>query len=233
MVLAAYHPRNNEGHIYLYGEVHAEPKVIEKELELWRDYYHEKGMRHLFIEYAYYHAEFLNLWMRSDSDEILDEMWEEFEGTAGAAASVKEFYKKVKEECPETIFHGTDVGHQYKTTGERYLKYLRENGQENTPEYRRTLDVIKQGKKFYEGTDEDSFAYRECMMVKNFMWEFDKLKGEDIMGIYGNAHVGIGDMYQSADNISSMAAQLARQYKGKIFSEDLTAYSDSSVSPGA
>jgi PBP1b-binding outer membrane lipoprotein LpoB len=37
------------GQIYLYGEQHGVEKILDKELELWCDYYNKKNMRHLFI----------------------------------------------------------------------------------------------------------------------------------------------------------------------------------------
>lgn len=42
-------PKNRDNSIYLYGETHGDKKIIEKELELWHDFYHNHGMRHLFI----------------------------------------------------------------------------------------------------------------------------------------------------------------------------------------
>ena len=125
---STYQWNRNKGQIYLYGEAHAESELIEREYDLWYKYYHEDGMRHLFIEAPYYDAEFLNLWMQSGSDELLEQMRIEQIGTSGASSVSNEFYKKIKRECPETIFHGTDVGHQYDTTGERYLDYLEETG---------------------------------------------------------------------------------------------------------
>lgn len=38
------------GSIYLYGEAHGNAKIIDKEFELWSKYYHNEGMRHLFVE---------------------------------------------------------------------------------------------------------------------------------------------------------------------------------------
>lgn len=60
------------GQIYLYGESHGVEEILNKEVELWCDYYHNENMRHLFIEMPYYTAEFLNIWMQSDSNDILD-----------------------------------------------------------------------------------------------------------------------------------------------------------------
>ncbi|WP_242860603.1 hypothetical protein [Clostridium sp. KNHs205] len=68
-------------------------------------------MRHLFIELPYYTAEFLNVWMQSDSDDILDAIYDEWNGTMIHTPDIIEFYKNIKSRCPETIFHGTDVGH--------------------------------------------------------------------------------------------------------------------------
>ena len=61
------------GQIYLYGEEHASKAILEEEFELWNTYYHDNGMRDLFVELPYYSAEFLNLWMKSDNDDILEQ----------------------------------------------------------------------------------------------------------------------------------------------------------------
>ena len=57
---AAYQSNSVQGNIYLDGEVHAEPELVEREYDLWYQYYHEKWMRHLFLEDSYYGAEILN-----------------------------------------------------------------------------------------------------------------------------------------------------------------------------
>ena len=42
------------GEIYLYGETHGVEAILDKELELWNEYYyHNNGFRHLFIEFGY------------------------------------------------------------------------------------------------------------------------------------------------------------------------------------
>ena len=148
----------NSGKIYLYGEEHSNWRILDKEFEIWSKYYHEKGMRHLFVELPYYDAEFLNLWMKEDNDKLLNQCFEEFKGTAGGTPVYRRFFKRIKKECPETVFHGTDVGHGYKTTGERYLAYLQELGKEGSKENERTKEVMEQGKEFYE---EESTLYRE------------------------------------------------------------------------
>lgn len=214
---------NLSGQIFLYGETHSVESILEEEFQLWYTYYHEEGMRHLFIENSYYGAEFLNLWMRSDSDDILDQLWEDLQGTAGGAQEAKAFYQRIKEECPETIFHGTDVGHQYRTTGARYLEYLDSVGQEDSEAYALAQEAIEQGKHYYlmfkDGHQE--YAYRENMMVENFIQEYDKLGGADIMGIYGWAHTHT-DYPDASGTIPCMAAQLAEYYGAALHTEDLT-----------
>jgi len=182
------------------------------------EYYNNKNMRHLFVELPYYTAEFLNIWMKSDSDEILDELYNDWIGTALYNPYTKEFYKKIKSNCPETIFHGTDVGHQYDTTGQRFLKYLEENNLKDSEKYRLAHEAVKQGKYYYENSDD---VYRENKMVENFIREYDALNGECIMGIYGNAHTSL-DAMDFTDSVPCMANQLKDIYKDIIYSEDLS-----------
>lgn len=207
------------GQIYLYGEYHGIEKILKKELEIWGEYYSKNNMRHLFIELPYYNAEFLNLWMKSDNDDILEEMYNDWKGTASYSSHVKDFYKKIKSQYPETIFHGTDVGHQYNTTGERFLKYLKDNNLENTEQYILTQQTIDQGKYFYSRSDD---SYRENKMVENLIREFDKLKDENVMGIYGSAHTVFDAMGYKSDSVLNMATQLKERYGDNIYSEDLS-----------
>ena len=86
------------GQIYLYGEEHASEVILEEEFELWNTYYHDNGMRDLFIELPYYSAEFLNLWMKSDNDDILEQLYQDWEGTAIHSQVVLDFYKQIKSE---------------------------------------------------------------------------------------------------------------------------------------
>jgi len=216
-------PEQPSGQIFLYGERHSDAEIKEKEFELWSDYYHNKGMRHLFVESPYYRAEYMNLWMQSDNDDILDELFQDARGTAGDSQASRDFYKRVKEECPETIFHGTDVGHQYYTTGRRYLQYLYTTGQETSEACQLTQENIQQGAHYYgnvmgSNTDE---IYRENMMVENFIREFESLDGENIMGIYGAAHTDIGGMDYSTRTVPCMANQLHEKYGDALHTEDL------------
>lgn len=206
------------GNIYLYGEAHGVAEILDKEFELWSQYYHNEGMRHLFVELSYFTAEYLNVWMQSDNDDILDEIYEDWKGTRSYNPDTRNFYKQIKSECPETIFHGTDVGHQYDSTGSRFLAYLEANGLTKT-EYALTKEAIEQGrlyyKKYYEG------EYRENKMTENFIREFDILGNESIMGIYGSAHTVLDGIAYGTKSLPCMANQLRARYGENIFSENL------------
>ena len=208
------------GQIFLYGEEHASKAILDEEFELWTAHYHGDGMRDLFVELPYYSAGFLNLWMRSDSDDILEQLYQDWENTAMHSRDVIDFYRRIKRECPETVFHGTDVGHQYQTTGARYLAHLRENGHdEESEEYRLALENVKQGEYYYQNSDG---AYRENAMTQNFIREFDRLGGMSVMGIYGSAHIGIEAMDYVTHTVPCMANQLNEGYADALHTRDLT-----------
>ncbi len=200
------------GEIFLYGEQHGAKQILDYEVKLWSDYYHQQRMRHLFIEYPNYVAQLLNRWMVSDDDEILDTLYEEWKGSPSYNPTVKDFFKSVKEMCPQTIFHGIDVGHFYWSTGERFLALLKEEGVEKSELYQQTIGCIEQGKHYYE--QKDSF-YREQQMVNNFIEEFESLEGESVMGIFGGAHV----TYENQN--TNMASQLKKRYGGCVHSKTL------------
>src|SRR5699024_10125990 len=107
------------GEITLYGEIHGNAAIKEYEAERWKECY-DQGMRHLFVELPCYTAQWLNLWMDAEDDGILEQLHQDWEGTLSSGAETLDFYRTVKEQCPETVFHGTDVGHQYDSTGARY-----------------------------------------------------------------------------------------------------------------
>lgn len=206
--------RNTGGQIYLYGEVHNEELQLKKELELWQGYY-ATGMRHLLVEMPSYTADYLNLWMQAEDDTILEELYEDWAGTQSHSQQVLDFYRAIKETCPETVFHGTDVGHQYRSTGTRYLVWLNYKGLKDSDAYRQTLDTIEQGKTYYQDNDA---AYRENKMVENFVQAYDALEGESVMGIYGAFHVSL----DSEDSFPHMAAQLAEQYPDRVHTADIS-----------
>lgn len=207
------------GQIYLYGEEHGVKKILDKELELWCDYYNNQNMRHLFIEIPYFTAQFLNLWMQSDNDDIFNEIYEDWVGSSLYNLDSKEFYLKIKEKCPETIFHGTDVGHQYDTTGKRYLEYLEQNNMKDSEEYLIAKENMNQGMFYRENSDD---VYRENKMVENFIRECNKVSSESIMGIYGSAHTYFDAMDLTTNSVPCMANQLKAVYGENIHSEDIS-----------
>ena len=213
------------GAIYLYGEVHAQEDILAKELSLWKDCY-AKGMRDLFVELPYYTAAFLNIWMQAEDDKVLDEIYADWAGTLSHSEAVKDFYKSIKAECPETVFHGTDIGHQYDSTGSRYLRYLKSNGLADSEEYAVAADCREQGKQYYAlvkaaGGSESSEAsdYRENAMVQNFLHECEAVSG-DIMGIYGSAHTEL-DSKAWGGAVDNMGMQLAAKFGSKVQSVNL------------
>ncbi len=206
--------------IFLYGEKHGVDKILKREFEIWHDHYHKDGMRHLFLELPYYTAEFLNIWMEEDNDDILDAVYVDLEGTASHVPALKDFYKQIKVQCPETVFHGTDVGHQFFSTGERFLEYLEKNNLQDSNHYLIAVEVMEQGQTFYETSDD---VYRENKMTENFIREFDLLDGEKIMGIYGASHTGLDELDYTRQ-VPCMANQLKKHYGDIIYSENLSAW---------
>lgn len=208
---------NENTRIYLYGEAHGYKKCYDAELEEWRSFYDE-GCRDLFVELPYYSAELLNVWMRSDSDELLDRWFEEIKGTLSGNEDYKDFFREIKKYCPDTVFYGTDVGHQLDTTGARYLKYLEENGLAASENYALAKACIRQGQEYRnEDTEHNGVsALRENYMASNFIDAYTRCGGGKIMGIYGSNHTDL-------ENAELMAGRLKAQY-GDIISS--TAVSD-------
>lgn len=211
--------RKPSGEIFLFGEIHSAEGILEKEFELWSSYYQNDGVRDLFVELPYYTAAYMNLWMESDNDDILDALYQDWAGTAMYSQEVIRFYKRIKNECPETVFHGTDVGHQYDTTGKRFLEYLVSIGQQQSEAYQLSQENIRQGQYYYQHSDT---AYRENTMVENFIREFDGLNGVNIMEIYGSAHTDIEAMDYETNSVPCMANQLYKKYGSALHTEDLT-----------
>ncbi len=180
--------------IRLYGEAHGAKEYYDIEVALWKSYY-DKGDRALFVELPYYTAEYLNLWMREDSDEIIDQIFADIQGTQSGNAYYYEFWHEIKESCPETVFYGTDVGHQYDVTGKRYLEYLADKGLEKSENYRLAEECIKQGMEYYEEdtTHNGISSIRESYMVSNFIDAYSRCGSETVMGIYGSYHVDLND----------------------------------------
>ncbi len=180
--------------IRLYGEAHGFKPYYDIEFELWKERY-DAGYRALFVELPYYTAEYLNLWMKDDSDEIIDRIFDDIQGTQSGNGDYYEFWHEIREHCPETVFYGTDVGHQYDTTGARYLAYLSENGLEDSENARLAQECIRQGMEFYaeDAAHSGMSSVREAYMVSNFIDAYARCGSEAVMGIYGSYHVDLND----------------------------------------
>lgn len=221
MTISGFFFPQTGGEIYLLGESHSNAAMTAKELELWGECY-DQGMRDLFVEFPYYMGEYLNLWMDAPDDTILTQIFADISDTAGASQVVWDFFHTIKEQYPETVFHGTDVGHCYETMGARYLAYLEQTGQKDSEAYRITLENIEQGRSYYEDHDGD-YAYREPLMVQNFQRAYDALPaGTSVMGIYGAEHTNPGEL-DPTGSAPNMASQLQEIYGDKLHSTDLTA----------
>ena len=222
-----------KGQIYLYGELHSVEAINQKEFEIWNHYYHEEGMRHLFVEYPYFMAEYLNQWMQAEDDAILDQIYQDIEGTQGHAQTTLDFLHSIKENCPETVFHGTDVGHCYWSMGQRYLSELEAAGQQDSEQYRLAQENIEQGETYYRGDyakGEHDNVYRENTMAENFRRAYDALpEGTSIMGIYGNAHVWVYEKDYSTGTVPCMAGQLRETYGDDLHVLDLSFADDVSA----
>ena len=212
----------HQGQIYLYGDTHADAKCLEQELELWGELY-TNGTRDLFLEMPYYTAAYLNEWMHTKSDDILNQLYQDLSGTQNHSQDVLDFYRQIKMDYPETVFHGTDVGHQYDSTGARYLAEMRTAGHADSEAYALALENIEQGKTFYTLTQQnesEAYAYRENCMVQNFIREYENLSGANVMGIYGAMHTD-PESLDFSGNVDSMAKQLTARYGDKLHTEDL------------
>ena len=207
-------PKNKNARVYLYGEAHGSPATMAFEYKQWEKHY-QNGMRHLFIEFDYMTAKYLNWWMTEDNDEILLLIYNALgEDNRTHIPEFLEFYQNIKRNCPETVFHGIDIwggpememldqwlSEEYITSDEyQILKadcLCRENFLKNETDYYHP------------------WAIREPNMVMNFTRELDSLPpDEKVMGIFGNAHV----CYEREPNgyCDSMRVQLEKHY-GPIF----------------
>ena len=207
------------GQIYLYGEYHCVEKIMEKQLELWHKHYYSENLRYLFLEHCYCATAFMNIWMRSDSDDILEMLYEV--ALAPDFPYIKRFFQTIKSDCPETVFRGTTP--VYPPIGEKYLQYLEESNQADTNEFIYAQKLIEKGKRLYAkyGGEWDD-AYREKIIVENFISEFEKLGGESVMGIYGVMHTLLGEPIEYFGDVPCLGYQLKERYGEAVHSEDLS-----------
>ena len=152
------------GEIFIYGEEHANAACLDKELALWQTCY-SQGMRHLFIEMGAGSTLLLNRWMAAEDDAYWDMVYGACEGTLFHAEVVADFYHQIKETCPDTVFHGFDIEHQYATSGEKARQLLEDEGKTDTDVYRTVDQSIKQGVMYYRrGADDEADVQRESII---------------------------------------------------------------------
>ncbi|MCL2169372.1 MAG: hypothetical protein FWB74_05030 [Defluviitaleaceae bacterium] len=216
------------GRIFLFGENHACPPTLARQLEIWGDFYHNYGMRHLFIEKPHFTSSLMNRWMQADDDAILNQLADEWrqQGTMAGSPYVLDFYKTIKRDFPETIFHGTDIGHQTDSTGWRYIQLLRAEGLQGSDSYNLALENIAQFERFRR----ENFCHtvRAYYKPQNFAREFDRLRDQDVMAIHGMAHVAITDNFLGL-RVPSMATTLRERYGDALETFNMTHYSLTAV----
>ncbi len=210
--------------ILLCGEMHSDQTCIDNELKRWGEFY-AKGARHLFMEQTYALIGYINEWMHVDSDDILEEVFADLTGTAACSPQMMDFFRRIKKDYPETIFHSTDIGHQYASTGARYVKKLEDEGKKDTEEYKRAVENNESGEKFYAiGNYEtiESANFREQKMVEYFIKEYEALSDEFVMGIYGWGHMEIESTHCYCGSDPQLVNQLIDKYGDLVQVEGMT-----------
>jgi len=211
------------GQIFLYGESHQSPPTLEKVLERWGYYYTNHGTRHFFKEMSYFGGELLNLWMQAANDEILYAVLNSWYDTSVDVPYMlpfyKTFYKTIKNDFPETIFHGVDVGNRWQTVGIAFLDLLKKNGLEDSEMYQLTLENIEQSNHYANAR---SHSVRAVYKPLNFIREFDRLVDQDVMAVHGWQHV-LDDLFL-VYNMPTMAASLRLRYGDNVHTFDIRPY---------
>ena len=208
------------GKIYMYGEFHGVQEYIDKELALWQEHY-ASGARHLFLEDSYFAAYQLNLWMQEEGNAFFDVYHEAAGDSFAGSPFIREFFMQLKQTCPETIFHGFDVGHHFESLGAAVLTYLESSGMADSQEYQLVSESIEQGKRYYGEDWNPDEAYRENQMVENFLREVATLRGDDIMVITGGAHSDVDGIRDIPGEVPSMANQLVYTHGLDIISQNV------------
>lgn len=215
--------------IYIYGEEHGTQADTDKEFTLWKDHYDNEGMRNLFLEVPNYVAGYLNLWMDEDDDQILEALRDQYKFSQGNKLKVYgKLLRRIKKECPQTVFYGTDIGDFNDTLGQGYLKLLDKDNDKTQID--RVKEVMDQGdrrdayiKEYKENQEDTRLAriadFREQMLVENFIYEFDNLEDKRIMGIYGAYHVSNPEKIQMGE-AEIMGDQIKSRY-GDIVSTSI------------
>ena len=213
------------GRIFLFGELHGNQNTMLRQIEIWGEFYHNYGMRHLFIETGYATAQFLNMWMQADDDVILHQLFDNWRGTAKHTQYQLDFYRTIKLDFPETIFHGTDVEHT-TLIGNMFLQQLRGEGLEGTPSYQTTRLNMAQFNRFRNASCHSVRAYYK---PQNFIRAFDELVGQDVMAIHGGPHVTEGVDFLGLEGVASMATTLRERYGDRLQTFDMMFYPQAQV----
>ena len=112
------------------------------------------------------------------------------------------------------------MGHQYNTTGARYLIGLALTGQMGSADWDEAQRVIEQGKQYYKTGDG---AYRENCMAENLARAFEALPmGASVMVITGSAHSNLYAMDYNTGTVPCMAGQLRQQYGAALQARNLS-----------
>lgn len=175
----------NEREITIYGEIHAEKQIYDREIDIIDEFY-KKGGRTLFLEAGYCMGKMMNLWMESESDEIFEFLFELYEGTPFGNKEYFDYYKSIKEKFPELRFIGTDIEHGYgnKDKIKVFEDYFFENIYPALDDNEKMLadKSIAQGKECYTcPTPYETLSMREIMMGTNMIDAIQRTN-EDIIG---------------------------------------------------
>ena len=218
-----YEPERNDvpesvknGRILLYGEFHGNQLHYERELALWTECYGQ-GMRDLILETPCYTAEYLNRWMRAESDDILDRLFLDYQGTLWDTPYHRAFFQALKETCPETVLHGVDIGTD-SDLGWRYIHLLDAEGLQDDPSYAQARECLSQGRT-YSNKKSPPYAaaqYRDECLAENFTAVFDALGGRDVMGIFGCFHINGDDGARPFPEYVTMLDRLLSLYPDAI-----------------
>ena len=216
------------GRIFMYGEVHGVEAILAHTLDIWGEFYHEYGMRHMFLEAPFFTGYWLNLWMQAEDDTILYMLFEGWRGSAKYNPYQLDFYRRIKYDFPETIFHGVDVGHGSDHAGRRLLDYLIENDLTDTAAYTLTRENIAQFSNFSRTRNH---AMRSSVyMPYNFIREFDALGDQDIMMVAGAVHTYVG-YFLGQEGVPTLVAVLYARYGDQLHLFDLTRYGVPDITP--
>lgn len=211
----------SSGRIFMFGETHGVGAILERQLEIWGEFYHEYGMRHFFIEAPFFTGYWLNKWMQAGDDTILYALFADWRNSSKHNPYQLDFYRTIKREFPETVFHGIDVGHGSDTSGRRLITYFTDNNLTDTEAYALTRENMTQFEHF--NRTQDHALRSSVYMPRNFIRAFDRLGDRDIMLVNGGAHTHLGYFF-GQEGVPTLASVLHERYGDTLQIFDLTRY---------